>query len=286
MLLKPALSIQDQLTLLRSRGMSIDNEPAAADFLSCNHYYRLNIYFHKLMDSSNHFRSGTLFSQVIAIYNNDSWLRNKILTLLEPIEIKTRTQISYYLGMTYGPNVFYQKGVYKDQAIWQVIQDNFSKEIFRNQSDPIIKHHMMNYGGMFPIWVVVEFLSFNTLSKFYSSFQERDKKIIAKNTCGLNEHMWGQWLHVLSVFRNVCAHYGYLYRREYPLRPIIAKSFGWSPTKNDRLFAIFMIMRRLSDATVWQKFIQTISEKENTTPSLHLKDYGFPPNWQTYLVLQ
>ena len=68
--------------------MIIDSEATAATFLASSHYYRLNIYFHKLMDSPDHFREGTQFSQVMAIYGNDSWLRNKILTILEPIEVK------------------------------------------------------------------------------------------------------------------------------------------------------------------------------------------------------
>ena len=284
MSLKPALSIQDQIALLHQRGMIIDNEAAATAFISCNHYYRLNIYFHKLMETPDHFREGTRFSQVMAIYANDSWLRNRILSILEPIEIKTRTQVSHYLGITYGSDAFYQRGIYKDESIWQAILDNFSNETTRNQSDPVIKHHRTHYGGLFPIWVVIEFLSFNTLSKFYSNLQERDKKMIAGNNYGVNDYLLGQWLHVLSVLRNSCAHYGYLYRREYPLRPIIAKSFGWDSAKNNRLFALFLVLRRLSDRGLWQEFIQTIGDKEKLTPFYHLKDYGFPEDWRSYLA--
>ena len=282
--LKPALSIRDQIVLLRNRGMIIDSEPTAETFLASNHYFRLNIYFHKLMDSPNHFREGTQLSQVMAIYSNDRWLRNKILTVLEPIEIKTRTQVSHYLGITYGPDVFYQKDIYKDESIWQAIQGNFSNEITRNQSDPVIKHHRTHYGGLFPIWVIIEFLSFNTLSKFYSNLQEKDKKIIAKNIYGVNDYLFGQWLHVLSVLRNNCAHYGYMYRREYPLRPIMAKTFGWDGTKNTRLFALFLVMRRLSDRRLWQEFIQTISDNEKKMPCFNLEDYGFPDDWRSYLA--
>lgn len=282
--LKPALSIRDQIVLLRNRGMIIDSEPTAETFLASNHYFRLNIYFHKLMDSPNHFREGTQLSQVMAIYSNDRWLRNKILAVLEPIEIKTRTQVSHYLGITYGPDVFYQKDIYKDETIWQAIQGNFSNEITRNQSDPVIKHHRAHYGGLFPIWVIIEFLSFNTLSKFYSNLQEKDKKIIAKNIYGVNDYLFGQWLHVLSVLRNNCAHYGYMYRREYPLRPIMAKAFGWDGTKNTRLFALFLVMRRLSDRRVWQDFIQIISDNEKKRPCFNLEDYGFPDDWRSYLT--
>ena len=282
--LKPPLSIQDQIALLRTRGMIIDSEATVPTFLASSHYYRLNIYFHKLMDSPDHFREGTQFSQVMAIYGNDSWLRNKILTILEPIEVKTRTQVSLYLGVTYGSDVFYQKNVYKNEPIWQAILDNFSNETSRNQSDPVIKHHRTHYGGLFPIWVVIEFLSFNTLSKFYGNLQEKDKKIIARNIYNVNDYLFGQWLHVLSVLRNNCAHYGYLYRREYPLRPIMAKSFGWDATKNNRLFAFFLVMQRLSDRRLWQEFIQTISDNEKKRPFFHLEDYGFPADWRSYLT--
>ena len=54
MALKPALSVHDQIELLRQRGMTIDDEKKATAFLQSNHYYRLNIYFHKLMDSPDH----------------------------------------------------------------------------------------------------------------------------------------------------------------------------------------------------------------------------------------
>ena len=282
--LKPALSINDQITLLRKRGMIIDNESEASTFLESNHYYRLNIYFHKLMDQPDHFRYGSHFSNVIDIYNNDRWLRNKMLTILEPIEIKTRTHISHYLGMEYGSDAFYQTDIYKDTAIYKRVLTTFINDVNRNPFDPVIKHHLVKYGGQFPIWVVIEYFSFNTLSKYYSILLEKDKKVIARNSYKVNDHLFGQWLHVLSVLRNICAHYGYLYRREYPLRPKMAREFGWDPTNNNRLFAFFFVIKHLSDTTNWNEFIQIVIERENICKSFHLRDYGFPDYWISYLT--
>jgi hypothetical protein len=39
--------------------MIIGSEPNAAAFLACIHYYRLTIFFHKLMVSPDHFREGS-----------------------------------------------------------------------------------------------------------------------------------------------------------------------------------------------------------------------------------
>ncbi len=116
MALKPALSVHDEIELLRQRGMTIDDEKKATVFLQSNHYYRLNIYFHKFMDSPDHYQDDFKFSQIIAVYENDRWLRNKILSVLEPIEINTRTQISHHLALTYGSDAFYQAKVFKDNV--------------------------------------------------------------------------------------------------------------------------------------------------------------------------
>jgi len=284
MALKPALSVNEQINLLRGRGMTIDDERRAIDFLQSNHYYRLNIYFHKLMDAPDHYQNDVQLSQVIAIYENDRWLRNKVLSILEPIEINARTKISHYLALTYGSDVFYQENIFKDDMKYKEIADNFSNEIKRNAKDPVISHHLNRYGGIFPIWVVIEYFSFNTLSKFYKNLLEQDKKTIAKQMYGVNDYLFGQWLHVLSVHRNICAHYGYLFRREYPIRPVIAKSFNWDPVQNNKLFAQFLVMRRLSDRKLWQNFIHKVSDCENKRQFFNLQDYGFPSDWRSYLV--
>ena len=282
--LKPPLSIQDQIALLRKRGMIIDNNARAAEFLASNQYYRLNIYFHKLMDSPNHFRYGSNFDTLMAIYANDSWLRNRILTLLEPIEIRMRAQISYYLGITYGSDAFYHIQLSKNEVFRQQIIDSFLKEIARNSGDPVIRHHNFIYGSRYPIWVVIEYLSFNALSKYYSNLREPDKKQIARQSYQMNDYFLGNWLHVLSVLRNVCAHYGYLYGREYTLRPKLLREFNWDPTKNNHLFAMCLVMRRLSPRTTWDNFINTVGEREKSNPSFQLIDYGFPENWGLYLL--
>jgi abortive infection bacteriophage resistance protein len=93
MALKPALSIADQIELLRQRGMIVADEKKAGIFLRSNHYYRLNIYFHKFVDSPDHYKNGVRFSHIMAVYEYDRWLRNRILSVLEPIEINIRTRV-------------------------------------------------------------------------------------------------------------------------------------------------------------------------------------------------
>lgn len=285
MKLKPPLTLKQQITLLRDRGMTIDCETTAEEFLQSNHYYRLNIYFHKLMNGKDHYSDNVNFLDIIDIYKNDRWLRNKLLFLLEPIEIKTRSQVSHYLAITYGTDSFYQEKVFKDHKKYCEVYRIFEKSINRNKFDPIVSHHNKHYEGKFPIWVVIEFLSFNSLSKLYQNMIERDKKVIARETFGVNEYYLGQWLHVLSVLRNICAHYGYLYQREYPIRPKINKSTGWNRKENLYLFAQLLIIKQLTAPKLWKDFIREISNYQQTSTNFVLEDYGFPDNWESYLYL-
>jgi abortive infection bacteriophage resistance protein len=145
------------------------------------------------MDMPDHFRSGLKFENIVEIYNNDQWLRNRLLMVLEPIEIHIKTRIAYHLSLTYGSDCFYQSRVYKSRHAYNLLLQNFNNEIDRNLRDPVIIHHQNKYAGNFPIWVVVEFLSFNTISKFFENMAERDKKHIANNSFGVNENFLGQW---------------------------------------------------------------------------------------------
>lgn len=281
--LKPALTIDEQLKVLRSRGLIIDNIEESRSFLQSNQYYRLNIYFHKFMDLDNHFKSHTNFRQIMWCYLNDRWLRNKILLLLEEIEIKAKTQIAYYLGINYGSNAFYISELYKVAAYQDQIIKAFNLEKLRNKKDPVILHHIQKYSGKFPIWVILEYLTFNSISKYFSNLQEKDKKIIAKEGFGLHETLYENWLHVLSVLRNICAHYGYLYRREYTVRPKIAREFGWDEKRNNELFALILIMRRLCEEKSWERFSNELENRTKKIESFNLLDYGFPGDWKLFL---
>jgi len=284
MKLKNAKSIPEQIDLLRNRGMIIDNESQAYSFLESNHYYRLNIYFHKFMVKPNCYDNKINFTNIISIYENDSLLRNNILFLLERIEVETRTHVSHYLALTYGPDAFYNAKIFKSMSKYKQIYNNFNFQISRNKKDPVILHHNNKYGGKFPIWVIIEYLSFNTISKLYNNLLEKDKKVISKRIHNVNDHLFGQWLHVLSIQRNICAHYGYLFRRIYAIRPIIAKSFNWNKNNDDELFSQFLVMKQLTDRHIWNEFVLKIVEFEKMRPCFNLADYGFPNDWKSYLL--
>lgn len=283
--LKPALTIDQQVQLLKSRGMIFENENKAKSFLLENNYYRLNIYFHlKQQKGSDRFHPNTKFEDIIKIYHADSVFRHAMLMPLEKTEITLRTRLAYYLALNYGPDSFYDRNLFTDQDDYEMLQEAFDKEKNRNARDPQIVHHIQNYAGLFPIWVIVEFLSFNTLSKFYNSLASPIKKGISGEFYNLNEQYLSSWLHAVSVLRNICAHYGFLYCRKYTSKPKLGNYFSpWPNKDNDKLMAQLLVLRKLSGANDFEQVYSVFQNEFTSNDAITIRNYGLPINWESFL---
>ncbi len=83
-------TIDEQLEILRSRGLIIDDENIAKDFLLYNNYYRISGYSLTLR-KNNIFSKSASFQNIIDIYNFDHELRHLILQYLEIIEVRMKS---------------------------------------------------------------------------------------------------------------------------------------------------------------------------------------------------
>ena len=113
---------------------------------------------------------------------------------------------------------------------------SFDEEITR--SDEIfVSHYKSEYGGVFPIWVVIEVTSFGVLSKIYNNLLDEDKDEIAKEYYDTKGEFIRTWLHSLSNIRNRCAHYGRLYNKNLTITPKLFKADRKKGIKNNTIFA-------------------------------------------------
>ena len=87
-------TIDEQIKILESRGLIIDDREKAKQSLSNLNYYRLSGYTLTLR-KNDRFYKNVKFSEVMQIYNFDMELRAALMYLLESIEISMRTYIAY-----------------------------------------------------------------------------------------------------------------------------------------------------------------------------------------------
>ena len=215
--MKPPKTYQEQLEILASRGLTINNRAEAELCLSRINYYRISAYAIPFQNPRDTFIPGTTFEQICQLYEFDRQLRLLVSEALEVVEISLRTRAAYHFAHTYGEaghedaNNFATPNKYFTHAGWlKHLHDDLddSRETF-------VEHHKAKYAETFPgvpIWVAVEVMSLGTLSKFISGLKIKDQKALAA-FFGCHAAYFSNWIHVFTCVRNICAHHSRLWNR-------------------------------------------------------------------------
>jgi abortive infection bacteriophage resistance protein len=285
--LKLPLSFEDQAKKLLARGIVDCSQYDLENFLQKNNYYRLNAYFHDEIDpKTDKFSKPFSFITLQNRYLIDAWLRRIIMLSIEPIEIKLRTMLAYWSAITTGADTFYHKANYLNEQKWSEVYNSFEK-VNRGVSvktDPVVSHHNQKYGGKFPFWVVVEYLSLGNLSKLLRNSQHNVQNKVAFSFNELAKPLVISWIHSSSVLRNIAAHYGYLYNRCFSVLPQRAYWESYTEFSNNRkLFPYLLVVKYLSEPDDWDKIRNILIKRIREAEDFNFLAYGFPPEWEKYL---
>lgn len=178
---KDWLSYEQQVELLRQRGMHIDDEASVAKFLERVSYYRFSGYFrhwqHDPARGDNQFIEGTSFETIRALYAAEQELVAVCNELLHPLEVLLRNRFAHAYGRRVGATGMFAHGVGFTQSphpdagrVEEPALSNLdrSNEAFVTHYRDEIKqgrtYKPEAYDRM-PIWVAVEALSFGSLSR-------------------------------------------------------------------------------------------------------------------------
>ena len=281
--LKPFLSFDEQINLLRNRGLVIPNVAEFSKFLSENNYYRVNPYFKKHSTETNVFYEGTTSTKIVQAYKIDVIFRNILLTALQTIEVNFRTRLAYSLAEQLGPDCIYQENSFCSPTVFADYHSHFSEYISIKRNDPIILHHVNNYDRKFPIWVIVEIQTFGENSKLFSNLNREQRQNISTYFRGLKSNTLQDWIYCLVDLRNTCAHYQYLYKLNLKRHPGKTIFFKKNKINTSSIFCAILLIARLLEVKDFFKFMLTISRFEKRFPDGYLSNYGFPINWQELL---
>jgi abortive infection bacteriophage resistance protein len=285
---KPPLTYEEQIQLLKSRGLSIQDEEKALHILQVISYYRLSGYwFPLLVDKVNHkFKHNAEFETAFNLYKFDREFRLLILGELEKIEVAVRGQMIQQLSLKISPFWFEDETLFKSAYTHNKTIDKIREELKRSDEEFILKFKAKYQNEFPPSWMTLEITSFGSLSVLFSALKPcRAKRNIA-NYFGLDEKTFQSWLHSFVYLRNVCAHHSRLWNRDLRIKPQIPNKpkKQWlknSDIENDKVyFQLSMILY----------LIQTINPKNSITsrfkslltkyPNIDVKAMGFPDNWE------
>lgn len=297
-------TLDEQIDILKYKGLTIDDETSAKEILFRENYFFISGYRHLFMRSykDKEFIPGSTFDELYTVFLFDRKLRNIMFQYILVVENNLKSIISYKLSSKYGvrekdylnPKNFTQDNL-KQRQVHDVLNKMKRQIRVNGRQHSATMHYLDNYGYI-PLWILVKVLSFGILSEFYNILKSEDALEIA-DLYHLSIEEMSAYLSILANFRNLCAHEDILYdhrtQKEIPdtryhhYLHIDMTDDHYNYGKND-LFAVIIIMRQMLSNDEFNDFLFQIgyeidildSSIKSVPPSLILNKIGFPDNWR------
>lgn len=303
-------SLDEQIEILKSKGLTILDYDKTKEILLRENYFFINGYrspFYKT--GCKKFIEGTTFDEMYALFTFDRYFRNIIFKNILIVENNYKSIFSYVMSGKYG---------YKEKDYLNVNNFDRSREKQRQINDLIRKlkrqiringsqheatsHYINNYGYI-PMWVGIKVLSFGIISEFYSILKREDREEIASYYGNINTDALEDYLVVASNYRNICAHEDILYnhktQKELPATKYhelldIPKMDGEYIYGIHDIFGLIIILKHLLTKSDFKMMINEINyEIEWLSQKLKsikidkiLYRMGFPANYNDIVYME
>lgn len=292
---KLALSLDQQLAKLRSRGLVIEDEASALHCLRHVGYYRLSAYALVLQRShtpGKPFQTGTTLDQLIDLYRFDRELRLHVLDAIERVEVAIRSAINNELNLTQGPHWFMDAAHFHAEFDHYQFINELRQEYHlpatgsipaRPHPEVFINHYYKKYGdpSLPPSWMIFETFSLGTVSRMFRNLASRSLRQQIARPFDVDESILRGWLHTLTYVRNLCAHHARLWNRRLVIKSTVAHKHASVLLKGDSMYAtavvLYDLLRQIAPETHWHLRLRDLIGRY---PSLPLSAMGFPQDWQ------
>ncbi len=259
--LKSFKTLDEQIDILKNKGLVIDDIDYAKDILLRENYFFLSGYRHLFLKTPRDrmFIENTNFRELYAMFNFDRQIRNIIFKNLLIIENNLKSIFSYQLSKKYGyreKNYLNPKNFTNISSKAKQVNDLLKKmkrQIRVNGGQHSATMHYISNYGYIPLWIVVKVLSFGIVSELYTILKAEDQIDIAK-VFKVDAECLLVYLPILANYRNLCAHEDILYDHKtqrlidnckYHELLNIPKMDGEYIYGKDDLFALIIILKQL-----------------------------------------
>ena len=296
--------MEEQIEILKSKGLIINDYNYAYDVLIRENYFFLSGYRHVFLKSRNDrmFIDGASFEELYAMFNFDRQIRNIFFKNLLIIENNAKSMFAYQLSKKYG----IKEKNYLNPANFDCTSDKgrrvndllkkIKRQIRVNGGQHTATMHYINNYGYVPLWVVVKVLSFGLISELFTIMKPEDQKEISSMyNVKINNLL--SYLPILANFRNLCAHEDIMFEHKtqkeieetrYHAYLHIEKEDGRYIKGIDDLFAVVIILKQMLREEDFTLLINEISyEFDILEGKLHtitikkvMERMGFPANFK------
>lgn len=218
--MKPALSWDEQVSLMVDRGLAIRDRDECARFLAATNYYRFSGYARYFQQAphlgDDNFQPGVTFEEIRAVCEADERLRTALVAPLTRVELMLRSHVARVIADEYGAYGRYlEEGFYTDIGEQEPTVTSCLRDIGRSKDRHILRYKEdgvdpIDYSEL-PVWSAVEAWSFGTLSKVIERGGEGKLAEAVAMSTGIAKRGFAYRVRSLVYLRNRCAHHGRLW---------------------------------------------------------------------------
>ena len=281
---KKPTTIEEQIKLLKSREVVIEDENFAKKFLRIYNYYFVTGYLHPYKTSDDKYKNIS-FNGIATQIKFDMRLREICMYALDIIEKGLKTIIAYEFSHNYeNGNIAYAYSLYfpNDEDKHTRLMEHYNVSLNNNKELPYVKHNMKTY-GILPTWVAIELFTLGNIEKFFSMLDTNTKKKI-ESIIGFPKNKIQNWIENLRIFRNMVAHNQRLYNFSILSMPKKAKEYN---KQTGKIFDYVIVMKYLFlDNEDWNTYVLPRFEYifDDFKDNIDLKCIGFPDDWKNILT--
>lgn len=306
---KIPLTIAQQLNLLIEKGLVISDHAAAEYWLSYVSYFRIKEYSHFFKEYTNGnsiYKPGTTFEMVKDLYLFDRRIKMLIFEALESIEIAVKTHLTNTMAARYGAHWYVdprhfisehdRSQMMRNRRAGDDIPKIFNHEVFlknieERMSAPV-ELYLQTYKNTYeplhpPSWMMVEMITFGTLSLLYESLKPTKEKTAIHDHFGLTKKHLASWLHCFTFIRNKCAHHSRVVYTHIYFAPALPQRKSRQflaeadEVDNTTLYAVLCCIQfMLNTCNSKSLFKQNLLSLLDAYPTIDYKRLGFTPNWR------
>ncbi|MCI1592511.1 Abi family protein [Heyndrickxia oleronia] len=319
--MKPFKTHRQQLSILRDRGLTIQDGSKAMRILEKENYYSLINGYKDLFlqvdlngepQIPEKYKSGATFDEIYKLFCLDRDLRNTLLEYLLKFESNIKSKISYRFSEKYKePHAYLvMKNYSRDPKLLKDVLNliaTISNIIStRGKKNTSINHYLDKHDGV-PLWVLAGYFTMGNVNYFYKCLTPKLQNVIAKDFAidfnrdyhtqiQFTSEMLENILKTANHYRNVCAHEERLYSFKIQ-KPSKSSSISQSinvPTttlQEGNLFTIIcflkMVISKTDHKTLVRKLENLFAKYESDFSSVSFQDIlqvmGFEVNWRNLL---
>lgn len=279
----------DLVKLLKSRGMEINDEHKAEDYLENIGYYRLSAYMYPLLKSPkthHQYKIGASFKKVMMLYRFDKKLRMLMFNEIEKIEIAVREAVMNITAEMSKDDFWLMNS--EHFANLQVFTDTANRigMEYRKSTEDFIQHFKNKYTNQYPpVWILGELLTMGTINIVYRNLKENRIRKAISHKFGLQPKVFESWITTLTLVRNSCCHHSRVWNKKNIILPMMPRRIHrpWITQQVDPQRTYFNIC-------IIKYFLDVISPNNDMLTKLRwlfvdftevdLKALGFPNGWE------